>query len=226
MLKVNKVVLDSAKELGITLTWDKEGRINNITFNEAKLLLKQLGYKMMSLPEYWRVSREAKEVHDEQLTNHLKSKGFVEFTDSVIVNKSEIINHPNLSYSDGAISYDGLHKSVNIPTALPGLIYEDDIDLETGFPSKVYPPTHYGEESVIRYWSPDANFCVPTRGYIFLLGKVAFDCKIHPDDAFPQLGIRPCLTEIKPPNVRITVGKDGVNAVIETLPLSKTSELI
>lgn len=214
MLKVNQDVSAAARTLGIPLTWDKAGRVNNITFDEAKMLLTHMGYTMMSVSEYWQILSEAKAIHDEQLTAHLKSKGFVEFMDTIIINGKQIINHPQLVEGEDGFEYEGNIENVDIPAGLPGLIYEKDINVTTGFPNKIYPPTHYGDKTMMRYWSPDASRCIPTRGYIFLLGQAAFDCKIHPDDAFPQLGIRPCTYNVKPPHVTIINDAAGVHAVI------------
>jgi hypothetical protein len=171
-LKANSQVLDTAKKLGINLTTDKENRITGITFIETKRLLSALGFSMLSLKEYWQVVNESRQSHDEQMQKHLVSPNFVKFLDTVIINHREIINHPEVVPSNGTISYQGPHDQAQIPEALPGLIYPDEIDLNSGLPKIVHmDPDKYHDPKSWRYWSPDSNVAIPTRGYIFSFGQ-------------------------------------------------------
>ncbi len=213
-LKINEQIQQAAQELGIELSADREGRINNITFNEAKQLLNHLGLDIMSLSEYWKILKEAEETRDEQMLKHLRSAGFVEFLDTVILDGKYIIDHPAVIKSESGYEYEGEKREVVIPEGVPGLIYPEDIDLETGFPKVVQDPRKYGDKRLWRYWSPDAPICVPTRGHIFLLNQPSFDTKIHPDDALPNLGIRPCCRMVKSPIVEIVEDEKGVTAKI------------
>ncbi len=213
-LKINEQTQQAARELGIELSADREGRINNITFNEAKQLLNHLGLDIMSLSEYWKILREVEKSHDEQMLKHLKSAGFVEFLDTVILDGKYIIDHPKVIKTESGYKYEGEKKEVVIPEGVPGLIYPEDIDLRTGFPKIVQDPRKYGDKKLWRYWSPDSPTCIPTRGHIFLLDQPSFDTKIHPDDALPNLGIRPCCRTVKPPLVEIVEDEKGVTAKI------------
>jgi len=213
-LKINEQIQQAAQELGVELSTDREGRINNITFNEAKQLLSHLGLDTMSLSEYWKILKEAEETHDEQMLKHLRSAGFVEFLDTVILDGKDIIDHPAVIKSESGYEYEGERREVIIPEGVPGLIYPEDINLETGFPKAVQDPRKYGDKRLWRYWSPDAPTCIPTRGHIFLLNQPSFDTKIHPDDALPNLGIRPCCRMVKPPIVEIMEDEKGVTAKI------------
>lgn len=213
-LKANDQVQKAARDLNLNLSIDREERLNNITYHEAKLLLNELGYTAMSLAEYWKILSEAKEMRDEQMSAHLQSPGFVEFLDTIIENHQTLIDHPQLMPDAQGYQYLGDKKTVEIITAEPGLIYPEDINPVTGLPNHVQDPHRYGDKRIWRYWSPDAPYCIPTRGYIFLLMQPSFDCKIHPDDALPNLGIRPCRYHINPPQVEIIADENGVRAQI------------
>lgn len=213
-LKINEQIQQAARELGIELSSDREGRINNITYNEAKQLLNNLGLDTMSLSEYWKILDEAEKNHDEQMLKHLRSAGFVEFLDTVILDGKYIIDHPKVIKMESGYEYEGEKREITIPEGVPGLIYPEDINLETGFPKIVQDPRKYGDKRLWRYWSPDSPVCVPTRGHIFLLNQPSFDTKIHPDDALPNLGIRPCCRTVKPPIVEIVEDEKGVSAKI------------
>ncbi len=212
-LKIDEQIKKAAHELEIELYVDREGRINNITYNEAKQLLDRLGLEAMSLSEYWKILKEAEEIHDEQMLKHLRSADFVEFLDTII-NEGYIIDHPKIKKTEDGYEYIGEKKKVAIPEGVPGLIYPEDIDLETGFPKAVQDPRQYGDKRLWRYWSPDTPLCVATRGHIFLLNQPSFDTKIHPDDALPHLGIRPCRRKIELPIVEIVESEKDVMAKI------------
>jgi len=208
-LKINGQIQQTAHELGIELSIDREGRINNITYNEARQLLDSLGLVIMSLPEYWNTLKEAEITHDEQMLKHLRSSGFVEFLDTVILDGKYIINHPKVIKKDTGYEYEGEKREIAIPEGVPGLVNPKEINPETGFPTIVHNPNQYGDKKLWRYWSPDAPVCIPTRGHVFLLGQPSFDTKIHPADALPNLGIRPCCRTVNPPIVEITESEKG-----------------
>jgi inorganic pyrophosphatase/exopolyphosphatase len=203
-----------AQELGIELSIDRNGRINNITYNEASQLLSHLGQSMMSLSEYWKVLKEAEEGHDEQMLSHLRSPGFVEMLDTVILDKKQIIDHPKVRKDGESFAHDGEKRDIEILEGVPGLISPADIDIETGFPKIIQDPRQYADKSLWRYWSPDGPLCVATRGHIFLLDQSAFDTKIHPDDALPNLGVRACSRTVNPPQVEIIEDENGVSVKI------------
>ncbi|NIM47194.1 MAG: hypothetical protein GTN40_03485 [Candidatus Aenigmarchaeota archaeon] len=212
-LKADKKVQKAAAKLDIELLVDSENRINNITYYEAKKLLDYLGSTMMSLSEYWRILKEAKESHDKQILKHLHSSNFVEFLDTIILDHKYIVDHPEIVKTKKGYEYRGEKRKIEIPDGLPGLIYPEDINLKTGFPKIVYPPNR-PDKRLWRYWSPDAPVCIATRGHIFLLNQPSFDTKIHPDDALPNLGVRTCCRTVKPPVVEIVENKKGVYAKI------------
>lgn len=213
-LKINEVE-EIKDELDFQLSSDSQGRVNNIDFSSAKQLAEKLGYQIMSLKEFWRVFKEADALHDQQLKRHLQLPGFVEYLDTVVLGRNAIINHPKVENGQ----YLGESLPVNIPVAEPGLINIENIDSETGFPTEVQGPGEYTDKTLWRYWSPDEDVCIPTRGHIFLLNQCAFDNKIHPDEALPNLGIRPCAKKISPPKLKID--DSGKTVRVEIIEHSK-----
>jgi len=225
-LKATKRIKAAAKNCGIELSWDEEGRINNITYGEAMKLLSYLGFTALSLKEYWQTLNDAREINDQQMASHLQSSGFVEFLHTVIENnaflveKPEILKSPSKFRYEGAeveinYNYQGKKREVEILDGKPGLIHSRDIDLNTGLPKVVHPPNIYKDLSLWRYWSPDAEKNVATRSHIFLLGQSALDLKVHLSEAFPCLGVRPCCQQVELPKIKIVTDKEGLTVAIE-----------
>ncbi|MFZ2969734.1 MAG: hypothetical protein WA063_01150, partial [Minisyncoccia bacterium] len=227
-LKEDEEVRTAARELGIELSQDEKGRINNISYPEAMLILKKLGLSGMSLSEYWQVLKEAKDKNDKKMIGHLQSPGFVEFLDTVILDKNHMIDHPEIIKTENRYEFTGSIREVDIPVAHPGLFDPEDIDRNTGFPKVVQKPRQYDNKKLWRYWSPsgaasspeagsksqESEIYIPTRGHIFLLNQPALDAKIFADDALPNLGIRPCCQKIRPPQVNIIETENEISVEI------------
>jgi hypothetical protein len=90
------------------------------------------------------------------------------------------------------------------------LIHPNSIDIKTGIPKKVRPPSEYGNPELWRYREPDAGLVIPTRSYIFLLRQPCRDGKFHINDSFPNLGIRPCYKKIILPKIRISYTRKNI----------------
>lgn len=203
-------VAKSAKKLKLRLSKDEDGRINYIDFAEARALCDHLGFRMLSVNEYWKVRKDAQSIRDYQMLESLEGSNFVEFWDSVIVNKKYIIDHPRLE--KGIVK--GRQKRVRVPLDSPGLIRPNDINSRTGLPKRILPPDIYSESGLWRYWGPDAEMVFPTRSYIFLLGQPSFDCKFHLGESFPNLGIRPVLKELPPLRVELKSENESIELMI------------
>lgn len=225
-LKATQKVKDAAKKCGIKLSWDTEKKINNITYGEAMRLLEYLDFTAMSLKEYWQVLKDAQEICDRQMINHLQSSGFVEFLHTVIEDCEFLIEKPKISSIQSKYKYEGVTVVINynykgrkfktqVPDGKPGLIYTKEINLETGLPRIVHSPDIYKDPLVWRYWSPDAEKNVATRGHIFLLKQAALDLKIHLSEALPCLGIRPCCKKVDLPKVEIIQDKKEISVVVK-----------
>jgi inorganic pyrophosphatase/exopolyphosphatase len=214
-MKVDATVKAAAAALDIKLSWDEQDRINRINYYDAMRLLRYLGKEAMGLNEFWSVRKDAYDAHDVQMQEHLQHPGFVEFLDTIIENSRAVIDHPEITKSAAGYSYRGDRKDAAVLEGLPGLIHPDEIVAETGLPAVVHSPSQYGDPALWRYWSPDASLVVPTRGHIFLLGQPALDMKIHPDDAFPNLGMRVITKEEVVPLVSINQTDDDLEIVID-----------
>lgn len=225
-LRATKQVKEAAKNCGIELSWDEKGRINNITYGEAMKLLDYLGFTAMSLREYWQVLKDAQEIKDQQMTNHLQSSGFVEFLHTIIEEGKSLVEKPKIIEAKSKFKYEGIEvtidynyegkkEKVGVPDGKPGLIHPKEIDLAIGLPKVVHSPDIYKNPSLWRYWSPDAEKNVATRSYIFLLGKPALDLKVHLSEAFPCLGVRPCCKKVELPEVKIVENHEGISVIIQ-----------
>ncbi|MBI3282991.1 hypothetical protein HYZ70_02845, partial [Candidatus Curtissbacteria bacterium] len=215
-LTLTPEVKQAANELNIELYADKHGRINNITYIEMKKLAKRLGYTMLSLGEYWKLLAETKKTNDAQMQEHLMSEGFVEFTDTIVQDYSEIIDHPEVIESPDGVIYQGNARKVTVIPAHPGLIRPEDIDPETGLPVRAsFDQSGYADPETWRYWSPDALIVNPTRSFIFLSDKAALDMKNHPDDALPNMGARLVTDKVHYPKVTYEVVDGRLNIIIE-----------
>ena len=177
--------------------------MNYITYSEAKSLLKELGYSMLSLKEYWLVLYDAQKIKDKQMIDSLQGSNFVEFLDTVIFNSEERVDHPDVMKNMNV--FNGPKERTNIPKGSPGLIHPKDIDLNSGFPKIVRSPNEYGNPELWRYWEPDSQIVNPVRSYIFLLKQPCLDCKMHPQDSFPNLGIRPVVDQPQQPTVKVLI---------------------
>lgn len=185
-------VREAAKRMKLKISFDKEQRARNITFIEVKRLSDELGFQILSLSEYWEILKDANKAGDQSMSKSLQGSNFVEFLDSAIVDKSRLIEHTHLQKKGKKYLLTGSSQKVHIPLAHPGLIHPDQIDPKTGIPKSVRLPNEYGNKELWRYWSPDTDFVIPTRSFIFLLNQPCWDGKVHPEDSFPNLGVRPC----------------------------------
>lgn len=189
---------------------DEYGRINYITFEEAKKISEENNFSMLSLKDYWIVLNDAKKIKDSQMIESLQGSNFVEFLDTRIINRKTIIHH------------DKEEQDINVPQGNPGLIHPDDIDLSTGLPKNVRPPNEYGNPELWRYWQPDTDEVIPCRSFIFLLDQPCLDMKFHPGESFPNLGIRPMIKSVVYPEVSMSIKEQTLAVQIEDEDDTKT----
>jgi len=214
-LKKSKDVTDAERELGLKVSFDEEKRVNYLTYPEARLLVEKLGFSILTLKEYWLALNDAKKIKDIQMINSLQGSNFVEFLDTVFKNYSIMIEHPKIIKNNQEYLFRGEEIKVIIPKGKPGLIHPDQIDLKTGIPNKVRPPSEYGNPDLWRYWEPDSDLVIPTRSYIFLLKQPCWDGKFHVNDSFPNLGIRPCCKKLVMPKINILLEKNKLEIKIK-----------
>ena len=214
-LKKTNDAKKAAKHLKLKLSTDKDNRLNYITYPEARHLTKKLGYSILSLRKYWLALNDAKKIKDVQMIDSLQGSNFVEFLDTAIKNCSSIIEHPEITKKGKKYILTGKKQKVTVPKGKPGLIHPNEIDLKTGLPKIVRKPNEYGNPELWRYWEPDADLVIPTRSYIFLMKQPCWDGKFHITDSFPNLGIRPCCKNVKPPKIEINTGRDKLTVRIK-----------
>lgn len=194
----------------VNLNTNDSNIVNHITFSEAKELVSKLGFAMLSLKEYWKVLEDAKKINDIQMMESLQGSNFVEFLDTVILDKKIMINHPVIEED----KFVGEEILVSVPKGNPGLIHPKDIDEDTGLPLVVQSPNQYGKPELWRYWEPDSDIVVPCRSFIFLLDQPCWDGKFHVNDSFPNLGIRTVTRHVEIPKIKIDWDLDYLNVDI------------
>ena len=59
-LKIDSRVKKAVEHENIKLSWDDEGRINFVDFDESKKILVSLGSTMLGPTDYWKVLEDAK----------------------------------------------------------------------------------------------------------------------------------------------------------------------
>jgi inorganic pyrophosphatase/exopolyphosphatase len=214
-LKKSGDVRNAEKQLKLKISFDEEKRTNYLTYPEARLLVEELGFSILTLKEYWLALNDAKKIRDVQMIDSLQGSNFVEFLDTLFKDYSIMLEHPKIIKKKGEYIFGGKEIKVVIPKGKPGLIHPDQIDLKTGIPKEVRPPSEYGNPDLWRYWEPDSDLVIPTRSYIFLLKQPCWDGKFHVRDSFPNLGIRPCCKELPMPKVKINQDKTKLEIEIE-----------
>lgn len=126
-----------------------------ITFNEVKSLLAEGSPEtsLMTLPQYWKVYRECLELNDSVTLKGLRDSDHVELLDTLFYYCSSV-KHGNQKQP----------TQQSILMARPSLIRPDDINMKTGLPDRLTSPDNYGDTELWRYWSPDREENVATRG--------------------------------------------------------------
>ncbi|KAK5993557.1 hypothetical protein PT974_06991 [Cladobotryum mycophilum] len=167
-----------------------------VSFDEVKTLLQQgLETSFLSLPQYWQVYHECEELHDAITLKSLRDPKHIELFDTRILNRTEVINN------------DQQPSRPTILEAKPALIQPQDINLETGLPNRLASPNSYNDDSLWRYWSPDGEENVATRGHIFLLDRTCIDLKVARDEKTRQLTFRPVYRDI--PDLKYDIEPTG-----------------
>jgi inorganic pyrophosphatase/exopolyphosphatase len=160
-------------------SYDKEGRVNYITYYEALKLAEKNNAEMLKPQEYWKVLKDAEGANDIQIIKSLKAKDFIEFLNTT--------NREYVKYVEGK----------------PGLILEKEINLNTGLPSIVHSPNEFSNPLLWRYWSfpKDGNEYALIRSHIFLLDRPCLDGKVKTNERFPNLGVRLIYSNVALPEI-------------------------
>lgn len=208
-LKVDARIKKAAENLGLDLSWNDEGKVNFIDFNQSKLLLHEIGGTMMSPTEYWHIYFDALGENDEDMVNQLMSNNFCEWLDRAYTIDGYYIDHPIIEKS---YKYSGKKIKQDQPNAKPGWFEpENNVNLESGHPKKV--DLHRGKNSATwKYWTPDFSMTrnrprAPIRGYVTSVGKPSFDLGIPVDAKQPMQMVRECRREPLAPKIPIKISE-------------------
>ena len=177
---------------------------SQISFKDVKALLaSSRNTSFMTLPQYWIAYEEFASRGHELALKSLRDNHYVELLDTVILHRADVKNG-----SSKAVT-------VNIMEASPALIRPEDGDQETGIPRKILSPNMYGDPSLWRYWSPDADENVATRGHIFIMDQSCIDLKIGPNERTKNLTFRPIYCDI--PDIAYSISPDASGTWIQVV---------
>ncbi|EFQ30439.1 hypothetical protein CGRA01v4_09981 [Colletotrichum graminicola] len=174
-----------------------------MSYDDVKALLaNQTNTSFMSLQQYWKVYRERLALADKHSLQSLRDSNFVELLDTVIYNKNIVVHNNEVA------------REVQIDEAKPALIRITDIDESTGFPKQLRSPDTYGDHTLWRYWSPDRDENVSTRGHIFVMDQTSIDLKIGRHEKTKQLTFRPVYQDIG--HLKYQIRHDGGRWIVVT----------
>lgn len=167
-----------------------------LSFDDVKsLLANQSNTSFLSLRQYWKVYHERDALRDTESLRSLRDKQFVELLDTVINKQTHVTQD------------SGDFCTLKIEDAKPALIRPEDIDADTGFPKVLLSPNIYGNTELWRYWSPDREENVTTRGHIFIMDQTSIDLKIGRHERTKQLTFRPVYQNV--PDIKYQIVYDG-----------------
>jgi hypothetical protein len=193
---VDKRVLAAADEIGLRVEASPEKWLVNIRLADALRLLEHLGSTALSLPEYFKVRRDAIDAGDEDMVHSLEPDQFLEMLATVFVHDEHMIHHPA---SSGPSAFSGDAIPVNTPAGRYGWILQDEVDLETGLPTRVSFERNIHDRT-IKYWDTHTDIgregaLMSVRGYVTSVGKVSLDLGFPADAISHKLTIRECRRE-------------------------------
>jgi inorganic pyrophosphatase/exopolyphosphatase len=193
-LKIDSRIKRAAEKVKVKLSWDDEGRLNFMDFDDSKKVLAALGSIMLSPVEYWKVLEDAKASKDENMIAELTSNKYCEWLDRTYLKDNSYIDHPKIV---GKYRYSGNKKKYADPLGRPGWFNpEKNINMKNGSPIKI---ELFRDKFAVswKYWSPDFGVTklealAPIRGYVTSVGKPSYDLGIPVDAKQPVQMIREC----------------------------------
>ncbi|OGZ60493.1 MAG: hypothetical protein A3B96_00885 [Candidatus Spechtbacteria bacterium RIFCSPHIGHO2_02_FULL_43_15b] len=189
---------------------------NYLSFLDIKRRVKSSNISILSLSEYWGVYKEAEVLNDRHMLNSLRDSSFVELLDTFILDKSFLFDHANVGSIDEMMVAETKNgKRITITEAHPGMMKPSLID-ENGLPKTIFSADTFGDPESWRYWAPDTDLTVATRGHIFLLDQTSLDLKIHPDESHSNMGFRPVYDTI--PDIKYRLVEENSWVKVEVTP--------
>ena len=96
-MKKSNDLLQAVKEGRLKVSFDKEKRLNYLTYPEARILAKNLKFALLSIKEYRLALNDAKKIKDIQMIESLQGSNFVEFWDTIFKDYQIMIEHPHIT---------------------------------------------------------------------------------------------------------------------------------
>lgn len=187
---------------------------NFISFMDVKQLLSTYSnVGLLTLSDYWKVYGEAMERRDGHMNGKLRNGKFVEMLDTFILRRQYLFHNPSLEQLQDIEAHAS--TPVTFMEADPGLIRPLEVD-ELGLPSQIYSANNYDDPTLWRYWAPDVEKSVASRGHIFLLDQTALDLKILPGEKHKNMGFRPVYGSIPP--IKYQIIEQNAWLTLEVLP--------
>jgi hypothetical protein len=160
-------VQKAAARAGVVLSWDKNGFINKIPYDEATRLCSELGSVILSVKEFMNLAKREPRVASSDFAEWLNDT-FVLFQDGRMVN------------SNGS--------TLNVPVSRPGWFYLDSIGAD-GLPTAI---SALPEPGKWKFWTQnDSSFsAAAVRSFVTSSGTCSLDLGIPPFARHPNLMIR------------------------------------
>lgn len=208
LLSENDAVLRS----GIDYSTDDKGVITDISFSNAKKLVKRLGLDMPDARDYWKIYSEAVSTGNTTLLKSITDSEYSEFIDTCSID-GKIVYRPEVT-GEGLT---GDFEDIEITEGRPGLIEPKEISYKTGLPVFAHAHAEYGNKNLWRYWSPDENGTyVFTRSHNFLMDRTSIEVRMSPEYACRNLGVR-VMKESRPEEeVKINVNEGSLEILYKS----------
>ncbi|MBI4614903.1 MAG: DHH family phosphoesterase [Planctomycetes bacterium] len=192
-LVVDSRVLAAADSIEVKVEASPEKWLVNVPLADALRLLERLGGTALSLPEYFRVRRDAIQAGDRDMLASLESDQFIEMLATVFLRDRTMIHHPR---AGGRLEFRGEEIPVRTPEGRYGWVHPDDFDLATGLPVRVARVRDVTDDT-IKYWDTHtdigrAGALMAVRGFVTSVGKISCDLGFPADAVSEKLTIREC----------------------------------
>ena len=199
-LLISSKIQKAAKKIGINLTWDRNGYIHQVSYDEVKLLSNELGIVMLSVRDYMNlVKREPK----------LASPDFAEWLGDTYT----------LSPENRMMDSEG--QLLNVPSSRPGWFELAHVG-NNGLPTNLSSLPGTGKW---KFWTQsDSSFTAgAVRSFVTSSGTCSLDLGIPSFARHPNFMIRECYRS-KPPSIENPL--DKVWAEYEERTLSRNDKNI
>ncbi len=190
-LSVDERVLNIANDLGIKVQASPEKWLVNATLSDSLRILEGLGSAGMSLPEFFRIRKDAMDAGDEDMVSSLESDQFIEMLSTIFLYDREMIHHPR---TEGALVFSGDKIPVHTPRGRYGWFNPGEVDPETGLPMEVKFARNIDDET-FKYWDTHTDIgrdglLMAVRGFVTSVGKISLDLGFPADAVSHRLSIR------------------------------------